>query len=329
MVKARRRQFLLATGALLAAPHVALAQSRHGPVRLGLLSNFSPESGKRLTHCFVSGLRDLGWVERQNIEIDIRWAEGQASRFPTLAEDLVRSRPDVIVAISTPGAQAARRATNSIPVVFMGVSDPVTSGIVATLAKPGANVTGVSNFLPATSGKLLELLKLAVPAVSMVAVLYNPTNPGKVLELHELEAAAKAMNISLAPLEVRKPADFDGAFTRTLKLHCDGLVTLQEGLTLANKSRIVGFAKKNRLPAVFQIREFVEAGGLMSYGLNYCKHFQSAAGYVDRILKGARPSDLPVELPTTFELLVNLGAAEAIGVRLPQSLLYRADEVLK
>jgi putative ABC transport system substrate-binding protein len=243
--------------------------------------------------------------------------------------ELMALKPDLIVASSTQAAQAAQRATQQIPVVFIAVSDPVTSGIVTSLARPGANITGVSNFLPATTAKLFELLKTVVPNAARIGVLYNPTNDGKLIEMRELEVAAQQMGVSERPLPVSTSDDFERAFQEALDLRVDSLVTLVEGVTLINRSRIVEFAARNRLAAIYQIREFVVAGGLMSYGLNYCQHFRRAANYVDKLLKGARPADLPVELPTTFELIVNVKAAKAIGLTIPESFLLRADEVIE
>jgi putative ABC transport system substrate-binding protein len=274
-------------------------------------------------------LRELGWTEKENIQIEYRWAHGMVDQFSALAAELVALRPDLIAVMSTPGSQAVHRATSTIPVVMISVSDPVASGLVASLARPGGNVTGVSNFLPATTGKLLEFLRIVVPRLSTVGLLYNPTNPGKVLEVHELRTAANGVGVAIEPVEVRTSGDFDGAFSRITQTRCEALITLQEGVALENRSRITGFATKTRLPTIFQVREYVDAGGLMSYGLNFCQHFRSAATYVDKILRGARPGDLPIELPTSFELLINLKTAKAIGLEIPRSLLLRADEVIK
>lgn len=320
---------LLALGAAFGPLNASAQRTAARPARIGFLVNFSPESGKALIECFQHGLRDLGWNEGKNINLEYRWAAGMSDRYPGLAAELVRLNPDLLVANSTPAAQAVQRATTTISIVFIAVSDPVASGIVSSLARPGANISGVSNFLPATTGKLLEFLKIAAPNVSRVGVLHNPSNPGKIIEVQELRAAAQSMAITIEPLEVRSSGDFDRAFSRAMESRCDALLALQEGLTLANRARITEFTKKHRLPAIFQIREFVEAGGLMSYGLNYCDHFQRAAVYVDKILKGARPAELPVELPTSFELLINLKTAKAINLKIPQSLLVRANEVLE
>jgi putative ABC transport system substrate-binding protein len=320
---------LLAFGAAF-QPLRAHAQRVAGkPARLGFLANLGPTDGKPWIDCFRSGLRNLGWIEGKDISIEYRWAEGLSERFPAMAAELVRLQPDLIVSQSTPATQAAQRATQTIPIVMIGVSDPVASKFVASLARPGGNITGVSNFLPATSGKLLELLKKVVPGLSRVGVLHNPTNSGKVIEVQELRATAAVLGVTIQPLEVRASIDFDSAFTRAVESKCDALIILQEGLTLANTSRILEFAAKTRVPAIYQLREYVEAGGLMSYGLNFCQHFKQAATHVDKILKGAYPGNLPVELPTTFELVVNLKTAKSMGLSIPQSLLISADALIE
>jgi putative ABC transport system substrate-binding protein len=324
----RRREFIGLVGGTAAWPIAARAQLGK-TARVGFLSGFFQASDKGPVDCFQDGLRELGWIEGKNIEVQYRWAAGLLKRFTELADELVRLKPDVIVATSTPGAQAVQRLAGKIPVVFMGVSDPVASGIVASLARPGANVTGVSNFLPATTTKLLELLKSVSPQLSLVAVLNNPTNPGKVLEVRELERAGPTLGIAVESIEVRSSEDFDPALSRIAPSRFDAIVTLQEGVTFENRFRIVTYAEKNRLPAIYQIREFVAAGGLMSYGLNYCQHYRRGAAYVDKILRGANPAELPVELPTTFELIVNLKSAKAIGLALPETFLLRADEVIE
>jgi putative tryptophan/tyrosine transport system substrate-binding protein len=326
----RRRHFItLIGGAAAAWPLTVHAQQPKKPAVIGYLSGSSDAAGRALADCFLRELRELGWIEGKNFEINYRWSGGVLERNATLMAELLALHPDLIVASSTQAAQTAQRATQQIPVVFIAVSDPVASGIVASLARPGANITGVSNFLPATTAKLLELLKTVTPNAARIGVLYNPTNDGKLIEMRELEVAAPVMGVSVKPLPVSSSDDFERAFQKALDLRVDSLVTLVEGVTLINRSRIAEFADRNRLPAIYQIREFVAAGGLMSYGLNYCQHFRRAATYVDKLLKGARPADLPVELPTAFELIVNVKAAKAIGLTIPESFLLRADEVIE
>jgi putative ABC transport system substrate-binding protein len=323
----RRRKFItLLGGAAVAWPLVARAQ--RVAVRVGYLGGAST-AAEALNDCFRSGLRDAGWIEGKNITIKYQWTEGVLEQISSGAVELVRERPDLIVAVSTPGAQAIQRATRDIPVVFIGVSDPVASGIVASLARPGGNITGVSNFLPATSSKLLELLKSIAPHTSQVGILYNPDNPGKVLETRELQAATQTFGIGIELLQVRSSDDFEPAFKKAIEVHCDAILPLHEGVALTNRSRIIAFALENRLPAIYQLREWVESGGLISYGLNYCEHYRRGAYYVDKILKGAKPADLPVELPTKFELAVNLKTAKVLGLTIPDKLLSTADAVIE
>jgi putative ABC transport system substrate-binding protein len=298
-------------------------------VRAAFLGGASTPSGKALVECFRTGLRELGWIEGGNINIEYQWAEGVADRYTRLATEIVTRKTDLIVVTSTPGTQAIQRATREIPVVFIGVSDPVASGIVTSLARPSENITGVSNFLPATTGKLLELLKTAAPGTSRAGIIHNPDNAGKMLELGELQGAGQTLGIAIEALELRSSDGLDRIFKMAAEVHCDALVTLQDGVTLANRSRIVGYAAANRLPAIYQIREFVEAGGLISYGLNYCDHYRRGAYYADKILKGVKPSDLPVELPTKFELVINLKTASGLGLTVAPTLLATADEVIE
>jgi putative ABC transport system substrate-binding protein len=295
----RRREFITLVGGAAACPFSTRARPIGTAVRVAFLSSV----GKALVECFRTGLRELGWSEGGNINIEYQWSEGVADRSTRLAAEIVSRKPDLIVVTGTPGTQAVQRATHEIPVVFIGVSDPVASGIVASLARPTENITGVSNFLPATTAKLLELLKIAAPATSRAGIIHNPDNPGKIIELGELQVAGQTLGIAIEALELRSSNAIDRMFKMVAEMHCDALVTLQEGVTLANRSQIVDYAAANRLPAIYPIREFVEAGGLISYGLNYCDHFRRAAYYADKILKGVKPSDLPVELPTKFELV--------------------------
>ncbi len=327
----KRREFITGLAGSVTWPLAAHAlQPSQGLRRIGYVAaSSSAGSGQNLTRCFIAGLNSLGWKEGENIQIDIRWTEGVSEKYALFAQQLASASPDLIVVTGTPGALAAQRFARDIPTVFLGVSDPVKSGIVASLARPGGNITGVSNFLPATSGKLFELLKLVAPTAGRFGVLHNPDNAGKILELRELQKDGRILAVAVEPIEVRSPGDFDSAFSKIAELRCDALITLQEGVTLGARRQIADYALKNRLPAIFQIREFVEAGGLMSYGLNYCKHYRRGAAYVDKILRGARPADLPVELPTEFELVVSLKTARALGIEMPPTLLATADEVIE
>lgn len=326
----RRRELIgLAVAACASfTPFVARAQ-RTVPVRVGFLGGSSSSIGRTLLACFLSEMRKLGWTEGRDFTLEVRWTEGIVDRYSQYAAELARSSPDVIVTTSTPGAKAARQAITRIPVVFVAVSDPVASGIVASLARPGGNMTGVSNFLPSTSAKLIELLNTAAPNLTRFCVLHNPENPGKMLELQELKIGGQAAGVSIEPIEARSPAELERLLSARSHFSCDALITLQEAITFGHRKQIAEFAVKNRLPTIFQIREYVEAGGLMSYGLNFCQHYGRAAYYVDRVLKGTSPSDLPVELPTTFELIINLSTGRSLGLTLPPSLLARANELIE
>jgi putative tryptophan/tyrosine transport system substrate-binding protein len=324
-----RRKFITLLGGAVAWPLTARAQSVQRAYRIGYLSSYSAESGKALLACFQDGLRQLGWVEGANLHFDYRWSGGAAATLPALAAELVSLNPDLIFVASTPGTQAMKKATRQIPVVFAGVSDPVASGIVPSLARPEGNITGVSNFLPATSGKLLELLREVVPTATRFAVLRDPNNAGKQFELAELQQAAREMGVVLEAADARSVNDIEDAFSTISKMGPDALITLLDGVTLTSRHRIAEWATSRRLPAIYQIKDFVAAGGLMSYGLNYCQHYRRPATYVDKILRGTKPADLPVELPTTFELIVNLKAAKAIGLTIPETFIWRADEAIE
>jgi len=325
----RRREFIgLASAAWLVPPFAARAQ-RAGPARVGFLGGSSSAVGQTLLSCFLSELRKLGWTEGRDFKLEVRWTEGIVDRYSQYAAELVRLNPDLIVATSTPGAKAAQRETARIPIVFLAVSDPVASGIVASLARPGGNITGVSNFLPSTSAKLIELLTTAAPNLTRFCVLHNPENAGKMLELQELKSGGQAAGVVIEPIEIRSADDLEKLLSSRKHFDCDALITLQEAISFAHRKRIAEFSVQNRLPTMFQIREYVEAGGLMSYGLNFCAHYGRAAYYVDRVLKGAPPSGLPVELPTAFELIINLATGKSLGLTLPPALLARADGVVE
>jgi putative ABC transport system substrate-binding protein len=281
---------------------------------------------------FRQGLRDLGYVVGSNVVIEYRDAAGKADRFPALAAELVALQVDVIVtAGSTPSALAAKRATRTIPVVFVATGDPVGSGLVTSLARPGGNITGPSSLTPALAGKCLELLKQTVPGVSRVAVLWQPGGMGERSEkdmLQGAEVAAQALGVRLHFAEAKGPADFDRVFSEMTGARASALTVLPSVVFSAERRHLVELAAKNRLPAVYPWREAVDAGGLMSYGPNNADLFRRAATYVDKILKGAKPADLPVEQPTKFELVVNLKAAKALGLTIPPSVLVRADEII-
>jgi putative ABC transport system substrate-binding protein len=328
----QRRDFLIAAGALLAAPLAAEAQQPPRIARIGYLSpNLS--ANPQLAEAFLQGLRDLGYVEGQNLVIEYRSAEGKPERLPALAAELVALKVDVIVSAGgTLAALAAKQATTILPIVVISVGDPVTSGLVTSLARPGGNVTGLSLLFPELVGKCLEQLKQVVPKVSRVALL---TQPGAVPEhtqrdiLKGAEGAARALGIRLQVVEARGPEDFDRAFSDMTSARAGALSVLSTPVFQSERRHLADMAAKNRLPTVFSFREFVDAGGLMSYGPNLADLSRRAATYVDRILKGAKPGDLPIEQPSKFELVINLKTAKALGITIPQSLLLRADEVIQ
>lgn len=310
------------------APFGARAQ-RAAPARVGFLGGSSSTAGQALLSCFLAELTKIGWTEGRDFKLEIRWTEGIVDRYAQYAAELAQTNPDVIVATSTPGAKAAQRATSRVPIVFIAVSDPVASGIVGSLARPGGNVTGVSNFLPSTSAKLVELLRAAVPGLTHFCVLHNPENAGKMLDLQEIKASGELSGATVEPIAIRSAGELERLLSDRSRPTCDALITLQEAISFSYRTQIAEFALQNRLPTIFQVREYVEAGGLMSYGLNFCKHYGRASYYVDRILRGTSPGDLPVELPTTFELVINMATGKALGLDVPTALLARADEVIE
>jgi putative ABC transport system substrate-binding protein len=328
-----RRAFIFgATLGLLAAPLAVEAQQAAKIARIGFLS-LSLVPNRHLHEAFRQGLRDVGYVEGRNVVIEYRDAEGKPERLPALAAELVALKVDVIVTGGgTPPALAAKQATKTIPIVFASVPDPVTDGLVTSLARPGGNVTGSSNLNPELVGKCLEQLTQAVPGVSQVAILWQPGFMDERTDKDMLKAAdvgARALGVRLQVVEARGPADIDRAFSDMTRARAGALTVLPSAMLFTERRRLVDLAAKNRLPAVYAQREFVEAGGLMSYGPNLADLFRRAATYVDRILKGAKPADLPVERPTKFELVINLKTAKALGLTIPPSLLQRADQVIE
>ena len=326
-----RRTFLgTLAGSLLALPLTAEGQQAAKIARIGFLSG-SLAANPHLPEAFRQGLRDLGYVEGRNVVIEYRDAEGQFDRFPALAADLVARKVDVIMATSTPSALAAKRATRSIPIVF-AAADPVASGLVTSLARPGGNVTGLSILSLELVGKCLEQLKQAVPGVGRVAVLWQPGAFGERTERDTLkgaEVAARALGVRLQLVEARDPADFDRAFSDMTRPRSGALTVLPSTMLFIERRRLVDLAAKNRLPTVYPWREGVDAGGLMAYGPSIPDLYRRAATYVDKILKGAKAGDLPVEQPTKFDLVINMKTAKALGLTIPPSLLRRADEVIQ
>ena len=325
----RRRFIEVIAGCLLAAPLRADAQPAAKVPRIGFLGNSTAALEANLVGPFREGLRELGYVEGRNILIEYRWAEGKNERLPALIADLIALKVDVIVTAGTPAALAVKKATTSIPLVMAAVGDPIGVGLVASLARPGGNVTGLSAIAPELEGKRLELLREVVPRLSHIAVLWNPDNPFQPGSLKEARAAAQVLGIKVQLLGVRTAEDFPAAFAAILKERPDALLVLADRIFLHNRARIVDFEAKRRLPGMYPYRELVEAGGLMSFGPSYADMHRRAATYVDKILKGAKPADLPVEQPTKFDLVINLKTAKALGLTIPPSLLGRADEVIQ
>jgi len=327
-----RREFIgTLAGGFVAAPLAAEAQQAAKIPRIGWLGgSFAGKS--HMTEAFLQGLRDLGYVEGRNVLIEIRDAEGKLERLPALAAELVALKVDVILAGGTAQALAAKEATKTIPIVFTTVVDAVADGLVTSLARPGGNVTGLSGLASELVGKWLELLKQAVPGISRVAVLWHPGTLGDRTEkdmLKGAEVAARTLGVRLQIIEARRPADFDRAFSDMTRARAGALTVWTSPMFNTERGRLVDLAAKHRLPAVYPWREAVDAGGLMAYGANTADVFRRAATYVHKILKGAKPADLPVEQPTKFELVSNLKAAKALGLTIPPSLLQRADEAIQ
>lgn len=318
---------ILALGFLVAP----LAAMPSGKVpRIGMLWFGSPAAAPSAhLEAFRQALRELGYVEGHHVTIEARSTVRRLDLLPDLAANLVLLKVDVVVAAGDPAIEAVKHATGTIPIVMVASADPVGSGLVASLARPAGNLTGLSALSPELSGKRLQLLREALPGVVRVAVLWNPADPAKALALRELERAAQALGVQLHLLEVRGPDDFEPAFAIMTRERAEALMALGDPLTVSYRPQIVDLAAQHRLPAMYDLREFVDAGGLMAYGPSLRALFRRAAYYVDRILKGAKPSDLPVEQPTQFELILNLKTAQALGLTLPPSLLLSADEVIR
>jgi len=315
---------------LFATTPAAEAQQPSKVSRIGFLSSASPSAGEDRLLAFKHGLRDLGYVEGQNLVIEYRWAEGRNDRLPSFAADLVRLRVDLIVTQGTPATLEARKASTTTPVVFAVAGDPVGAGLVGSLTRPGGNVTGFAVMGSDMTAKRLEVLREAAPAVTRVAALWNPGNPSSGPELRETEVAARTLRIQLQSVEVRDARGLDLAFAAMAKERAGALIVLSDNMLFGQRVRIADLAVQYRLPAIAWTREFTEAGRLlMAYGPNVADMHRRAAAYVDRILKGARPADLPIEQPTKFELAINLKTAKALGLTIPPSLLLRADRVIE
>jgi putative tryptophan/tyrosine transport system substrate-binding protein len=315
---------------LVAAPLATTAQLATTVHRIGFLSPLSPSDLQSvlLLGGLRQGLRDLGYLEGQNLSIEFRWAEGMYDRLPGLAADLVRLKVDLIVTYTAPAIHAAKQATTTIPIVMGGVIDPVTPGFVASLARPGGNITGLSIMAPELVGKQLEILREVVPKLTRVAVLGNPVNPGHAPQVRYALEAARALKVDLDFLEARGPNEIDSAFTAMTNKGTAAIIVLADAMLEAHRTRVTELAARYRLPAVYGLKDFVEVGGLMFYGAS-SGGWRRVALYVDKILKGAKPADLPVEQPTKFELVINLKTAKALGLRISPSLLLRADQVIE
>jgi ABC-type uncharacterized transport system substrate-binding protein len=326
----KRREFIaLLGGAAAAWPLAAGAQQPAKMPRVGLLSTFSPSETMPWHQALRQGLRDLGWVEGENIAIEYRYAEGRLDRLPALAADLVRLNVDLIFTDTTSPAVAAKNATRTIPIVVASASELVESGLAQSLARPGGNITGLDQIAPELGGKRLELLREIVPKLSSVLVLWNPLNKTSTRNWGELQLPAGQLGLSLHSLEVRNADELDKAFEVSTTMRADALAILPEPVFVANLKRIADFAAKNRLPSIFHLREFADAGGLITYGPDRSDLFRRAAAYIDKILKGAKPTDLPIQLPTKFELVINLKTAKAMGLEIAPTVIARANEVIE
>ena len=329
----RRRDFItLVGGAAAIWPLGVRAQQAERSItrpRVAFLGAESPSTNQHFFDAFRQGMTEHGYVDGQNVILEQRWAEGRSERFPELVGELIGLKADVIIAVSLPAALAAKNGTSTLPIVFIA-SDPLGSGLVASLARPGGNLTGLSLFLgDEFSSKWIELLREAVPTASRVGVLSNPVNPASRHYVTVLRDAAQKLGVMLQPHAVSDPGQLDRAFATLAAERADAVVVVVDPLTVRYRERIVGLALKNRLPAMYGFREFVDAGGLMAYGVNVPNLCRRAAVYVDKILKGTNPSDLPVEQPTEFELIINAKTAKALGLTFPPTLLVSANEVIE
>jgi putative ABC transport system substrate-binding protein len=327
MLDLRRRQFITLLSGAAAWPFAGHAQQAEKLPTIGFLGA-SPSIESQRVAAFVQRLRELAWVDGRNVAIEYRWAEGRNERYAEAATELVRLKVDVIVTSATPATLAAKEATAVIPIVFGAVSDPVGTSLVASLARPGGNVTGLANQVSDTAGKKLEFLREVVPDLRRLAIMANVGNPASVLEMGEAQAAARKLGLEFTTSEIRRADDIAPAF-EALKERADALYICPDPLMNTNRTRINILAVGARLPTMHGIREYVEAGGLMSYGLRLPDQFRRVADIVDKILRGAKPADIPVEQPTKFDLVINLTTAKALGLTIPDSFLLRADEVIE
>jgi putative ABC transport system substrate-binding protein len=325
----RRREFITLLGSSAVWPVAARAQQPGKVARVGFLGNSTAALEANLVKPFRDGLRELGYEEGRDTVIEYRWADGRYERFPVLIAELVALKVDVIVTAGTPASVAVKNATTAIPLVMVAVGDPVATGLVASLARPGGNITGLTSMSVEMEGKRLELLREVIPKISHIAVLWNAASPIQIIEEAEVQAAAQVLGMKMLSLGVRTREEIEEALAAIMRERAEALLVLADRLFLHHRMRIMDFAAEERLPGVHAYRELVEAGGLMSYGPSYAEMHRRAATYVDKILKGAKPADLPVERPTKFELVINLKAAKMLGLTMPPSIILRADEVIE
>lgn len=324
-----RRRFIALASSAAAWPLGAVAQAPEKPPRVGFLGNSTAALEANLVGPFRDGLRDLGYVEGRTIQIEYRWAEGDYSRFPALVAELLASDPSVIVTAGTPAVAAVAKATKVVPCVMVAIGAPVESGLIASLAHPGGNLTGITSIAPELEGKRLSLLKEVVPNLSRLSVFWNPDNAFHRISKEQVQTGADLLGMSVHFAAVRASADIEGALASVKDERSEGLVVLPDRIFLHERRRLMDFAAQHGLPGVYAYRELVEAGGLMSYGPSYADLHRRAALFVHKILKGASPADLPVEQPTVFEFVVNLKAARSLGLEIPATLLARADDVIE
>jgi len=329
-MNARRRHVLALMAGALTAPFASFAQQPTKSARIGFLAPTSPQVLSTRLQAFRDGLRELGYVEGKNLQLEVRWGEGKLERLPTLADELVQAKVDVIVAATSPSVVAARQATQTVPIVMPVSSDPVGDGLVASLARPGGNITGLSLMAPELGQKRLQLLQEIFPKLSRaVAVLWNPAYVGMRARFEQAQVAAPAAGLTVRSVEVRDTHELDVAFEAIIREHPDGLLLLADPFTFSQRARIVEFGAEQRLPVIYESSDFVDVGGLISYGPNINDMYRRSATYVDKILRGAKPADLPIEQPTKFELVINMRAAKALGITFSESILLRADRVIE
>jgi putative ABC transport system substrate-binding protein len=329
MLEMNRRAFIAGLGGAAAWPVVARAQQVRKTYQIAVLLPGTPATFARRTDAFLEGIRTLGYVEGQTINIEWRWGQDKVDGLPELAAELVARKPDVLVTAGTPAAKALKNATGAIPIVMAIIGDPVAVGLADSLAVPGGNATGLSIIAPELSGKRLELLKEIAPHVSSVGVLLNITNPQSHLELKETQTAANALGLKVQPIEFSPELTLEQSFATTTNIPPQSLIVLTDPVLFSQRKKVVELAMRSRLPGMYNFREFVAVGGLMSYGPSDTDLYRRAAGYVDKILKGAKPTELPIEQPTKFDLAINLKAAKVLGLAVPPTLLARADEVIE